>query len=53
MGRNKSLPREFWDYLKVRKVWWLTPIIVMLVLVGVLIIFAQSSSVSGFVYALF
>lgn len=50
--KNKSLPREIWDYLKVRKKWWLLPIIIMLVLVGILIIFGQSSALSPFIYAL-
>jgi len=53
MGNNRGLLGELWDFLKVRKAWWLTPIIVMLVLVGVLIIFGQSSAVSPFIYALF
>jgi hypothetical protein len=52
-SKNKSLLAEIWDFLKVRKVWWLTPIIVMLLLVAILIIFGQSSAVSPFVYALF
>lgn len=52
-NKNKPLLVELWDFLKVRKVWWLTPIIVMLLLVGILIIFGQSSAVSPFVYALF
>jgi cell division protein FtsL len=51
--KNKSLLVELWDFLKVRKVWWLTPIIVMLALVAILIIFGQSSAVSPFIYALF
>ena len=50
---NKSLLREIWDFLKVRKAWWLAPIIIMLILVGIIIIFVQSSSVSPFIYALF
>lgn len=53
MPENKSLLRELWDFLKVRKAWWLAPIIIMLILVGVLIILGQSSAVSPFVYALF
>jgi len=53
MNKNKSLLAELWDFLKVRKAWWLSPIIIMLVLVGVLIIFSQSSAVSPFIYALF
>lgn len=53
MNKNRPLLIEIWDFLKVRKVWWLTPIIIMLILVGILIIIGQSSSVSPFVYALF
>jgi len=53
MANNKSLLAELWDFLKVRKAWWLAPIIIMLILVGVLIIFSQSSSLSPFIYALF
>lgn len=53
MARNKSLIGEMWNFLKVRKAWWLTPIIIMLVLVGVLIVFGQSSALSPFIYALF
>jgi hypothetical protein len=53
MAKNKSLLGELWDFLKVRKAWWLTPIIVLLVLVGALIIFSSSSAVSPFIYALF
>ena len=52
MGKNKGLLGETWDFLKVRKAWWLTPIIIMLILVGVLIIFGQSSALSPFIYAL-
>ena len=44
---------EIWDFLKVRKAWWLAPIIITLVLVGVLIVVGQSSSLSPFIYALF
>ena len=52
MAKNKSLLGEVWDFLKVRKAWWLAPIIVMLLVVGVLIILAQSSALSPFIYAL-
>jgi len=50
--KNKGLIKELWSYLKVRKKWWLLPILIMLVLVGVLIIFGQSSALSPFIYAL-
>lgn len=53
MSKNKSLIIELWGFLKVRKAWWLTPIIIMLILVGILIIFGQSSALSPFIYALF
>lgn len=53
MPKNKSLLGELWDFLKVKKAWWLAPIIIMLILVGILIIFGQSSAVSPFIYALF
>ncbi|MBU1997861.1 MAG: DUF5989 family protein [Candidatus Omnitrophota bacterium] len=48
-----SIVKEFWDFLKVRKRWWLTPIVVMLLLLGLLIFFAQSSAVAPFIYTLF
>jgi len=48
-----SILREFWDFLKVRKKWWLAPIIVMLLLLGFLIFFAQGSAVAPFIYTLF
>jgi hypothetical protein len=50
---NKSLLGELWAFLWARKVWWLAPIILLLLLVGVVIIFGQSSAVSPFIYALF
>jgi hypothetical protein len=39
--------------MKENKAWWLTPIVVMLVLVGVLMVIGQSSTVSPFIYSLF
>jgi hypothetical protein len=52
MSDNKSLLLEVWDYLKVRKKWWLLPIIVLIVIAAVLIVFGQSSVLSPFIYAL-
>jgi hypothetical protein len=48
-----AILKELWDFLKVRKRWWLTPIIVMLLLLGFLIYFTQSSAVAPFIYTLF
>ena len=52
MGK-RALLKEFWDFMKVRKRWWLTPIIVMMLLLGFLIFFTQSSAVAPFIYTLF
>lgn len=52
MGKLGIL-KEFWDFLKVRKKWWLTPIVIMLLLLGALIFFTQSSAVAPFIYTLF
>jgi len=48
-----SIVKEFWDFLKVRKKWWLAPIIIVLLLLGVLMFFSQGSAVAPFIYTLF
>ncbi|MDD5255018.1 MAG: DUF5989 family protein [Candidatus Omnitrophica bacterium] len=48
-----SILREFWEFMRVRKKWWLSPIMIMLLLLGLLIFFAQSSAVAPFIYTLF
>ena len=48
-----SLAEELWAFLRVRKKWWLGPILVVLVLFGALIVLSQSSALAPFVYALF
>jgi len=45
--------KEFWNFLKVRKKYWLFPIILVLVLFGGLTILAQGSAVAPFIYAIF
>ncbi len=44
---------EFWRFLKVRKKFWLLPMLVMLVLFGGLIVLAQGSAIAPFIYTLF
>jgi hypothetical protein len=44
---------ELWGFMKVRKKFWLVPIIIILLLLGLLIIFTESSAVAPFIYALF
>lgn len=48
-----SILKEFWSFLKVRKKWWLAPIVIVLVLLGALIILTESSAVAPFIYTLF
>ena len=48
-----SIIKELWLFLKTRRQYWLAPIIVIMVLLGLLIIFAQSSAVAPFIYTLF
>ncbi len=48
-----SMMKEFWEFLKVRKKFWLAPIIIMLLLLGALIIFTESSALAPFIYTLF
>lgn len=48
-----SIMLEFWEFLKVRKKFWLLPIVVMLVSLGALIVLTQGSAVAPFIYALF
>ena len=45
--------KEFWQFLRVRKKWWLTPIVIFLVLLGALIILSEGSAVAPFIYTLF
>ena len=44
---------QIWDFLKVRKKWWLTPIVLFLLLLSLLIVLAQGSAVAPFIYAIF
>ena len=48
-----SIFAEFWQFLKVRKKWWITPIVLMLVLLGALVVFSQGSALAPFIYTLF
>jgi Family of unknown function (DUF5989) len=51
-GRRASLPRELWSMLRDNKKWWLTPIVVMMLLLGLISLLA-GSAVAPFIYTLF
>jgi len=48
-----SILSELWQFLKVRKKWWLGPIILFLLLLGLVIVFTEGSALAPFIYALF
>ena len=48
-----SFPAEFWLYIRVRKKFWLLPILVMMVVFGGLIVLTQGTAVAPFIYTLF
>ncbi|HVI82810.1 MAG TPA: DUF5989 family protein [Chthoniobacterales bacterium] len=48
-----AIIREFFEFLRERKKWWIAPILVFLVLFGVLVIFASSSTLAPFIYSFF
>jgi len=45
--------KEFWEFLKIRKKYWLFPTIIILVLLGGLIVVSQGSAIAPFIYTIF
>jgi hypothetical protein len=45
--------KEFCEFLRERKRWWLAPILIFLVLFGGLLVFAKGSALAPFIYSLF
>jgi hypothetical protein len=48
-----NLLGELWAFMRVRKKWWLLPIIVLMFLMGALLVFAQGSALAPFIYTIF
>ena len=48
-----DLFKDLWDFMRVRKKFWLAPIILVMLLLGVLIVLAHGSAVAPFIYTLF
>ena len=48
-----ELLKDIWDFLKVRKKYWLAPLIITIVLMGSLIVFTQGSVIAPFIYSIF
>ena len=52
-GGKLGLLRDVWDFLRIRKKWWLGPIILFLLVMGALIVLTEGSSLAPFIYAIF
>ncbi len=48
-----SILKELWKFLRVRKKFWLFPIILIMLFLGALIVLAQGSAVAPFIYTIF
>ena len=48
-----DLLKDLWAFMKVRKKFWLAPILIILLLLGALIVLSQGSAVAPFIYTLF
>lgn len=45
--------KEFLDFLRTRKKWWIAPIVIFLLVLGGVLVFAKGSSLAPFIYSLF
>ncbi len=50
---RRGILSELWSFMKVRKKWWLLPIILVLLMVGALLVFAHGSALAPFIYTIF
>jgi hypothetical protein len=50
---RSSLLSELWSFMRVRKKWWLLPLVLVMLAVGLLIAFAQGSALAPFIYTIF
>jgi hypothetical protein len=48
-----ALAREMWAFMRVRKKFWLLPILIMMGMISALLVFAQGSALAPFIYTIF
>ena len=53
MNAKLSILKEFWSFLRVRKKWWLAPIVILLLILGLLLVLTEGSALAPFIYSLF
>jgi hypothetical protein len=50
---QRGLLGELWDFMRVRKKFWLLPMLIVLLTLGALMVFAQGSALAPFIYSIF
>jgi hypothetical protein len=53
MNGKMSILAEFWSFLRVRKKWWLAPIVILLLTLGLILVVSEGSALAPFIYSLF
>jgi hypothetical protein len=53
MSSRLSIFGELWAFMRVRKKWWLGPILVILMLLGLVVVLTEGSALAPFIYTLF
>jgi hypothetical protein len=53
MNGKLSILREFWGFLRVRKKWWLAPVVMLLLILGLILVVSEGSALAPFIYSLF
>ena len=53
MTGKLSILTEFWRFLRVRKKWWLAPIVILLLTLGLILVLTEGSALAPFIYSLF
>ena len=53
MNAKLSILREFWRFVRVRKKWWLAPIMLVLLALGLILVLTEGSALAPFIYSLF
>jgi hypothetical protein len=53
MNEKLSILAEFWSFLRVRKKWWIAPIVVLLLTLGLILVVTEGSALAPFIYSLF
>jgi hypothetical protein len=53
MSGKFSILREFWSFLRIRKKWWLAPIVILLLTLGLILVLTEGSALAPFIYSLF